>query len=228
MWAQAGPSAAATSVNDTSYVTCGGKPLTSRTVRSDVLASPDGKRRAYAEVEATVIHPEKTPGYTGPLCVNNSRLFVAGEDGRYKLVFLQEPTDVEAGNSLRVVDWSEDGRSLLVELTQWQYESPGVTRSPMVYNTLATIFQQPDIAHVLDKHFGLECASDLHVLGFLPEGKIAIETKPLTPEAEEVLGVQSCSKKKSEWALTIGSESLAPLSETAKISHYAKSEAGPK
>src|SRR5690349_6784297 len=214
--AQGNPAAPQPAAADTGYVTCGDKSPASRLVRSEVSVSPDGKRRAYTEVEAIVVHPQKTPGYTGPLCVNNSRLFVTGADGQFKLVFFQEPTDAEAGNSLRIVDWSEDSRAVLLELAQWQYESPGITRSPMVYDTASIVFQQPDMAHVLDKHFGMECASDVHVLGFLPERKIAIETRPLTPEAEEVLGIQSCSKKKSEWGLTIGSESLAPLPETTK------------
>ncbi len=160
--------------------------------------------------------------------MNRSSLFVAGEDGQFKLVFLQEPTDTEPGNSLRIVDWSEDSRDLLLQLAQWQYDSPGVTRSPIVYDSVWTIFQQPDMGQVFGKHFGMDCGADLHVLGFLPEGKIAIETKPLTPEAEEVLGIQSCSKKKSEWALTVGSETLTPLPETAKIQHYAKTEPAPK
>jgi hypothetical protein len=221
LWAQA---ASPPEANDTSYVTCGGKPLTSRTVRGEVFVSPDGKRRAYAEVEATAVHPQKTPGYTGPECVNRSRLFVTGDDGQVNLVFLQEPTDIEPGNSLRVVDWSEDGRQLLFQLAQWQYDSPGVTRAPIVYDTVWRLFLQPDMGQVLDKHFGMDCASDVHVLGFLPEGKIAIETGPLTPESEEVLGVQSCSKKKSQWALTIGNENLAPLPEAAKVQHYAQTE----
>jgi hypothetical protein len=155
-------------------------------------------------------------------------LFVAGEDGQFKLVFLEEPTDAEAGNSVRIVDWSDDGRYILVELAHWQYEAPGVTRSPMIYDTLWKVFQQPDMAHVLDKHFGVQCEADVRVLGFLPETKVALETKPLSPEAEEVLGIQSCSKKKSEWVLTVGSESLAPLTEAAKIQHYAKTEPPPK
>ena len=44
-----------------------------RTVRGNVLISPDQKHRAYVEVEATALYPQRPPGYTGPLCVNNSR-----------------------------------------------------------------------------------------------------------------------------------------------------------
>lgn len=222
--AQTTLTSAQASPGDTSYVTCGSQSVMARTVRSDIFISSDGQKRAYAEVEASAVHPQPTTGSNRPPCVNNSRLFVAGEDEQFKLVFLQEPTDEEAGNSLRIVDWSKDSRYLLLELAQWQYESPGVTRSPMVYDTQWKVFQQPEMTHVLDKHFGMQCEADVRVLGFLPESKIALETKPLAPEAEEVMGVQSCSRKKSQWALTVGSETLAPLPETTKIQHYAKTE----
>src|SRR5438270_5136642 len=45
VYAQNAPATPAKS-NDTSYVTCGNKPATSRTVSSDIFVSPDGKRRA--------------------------------------------------------------------------------------------------------------------------------------------------------------------------------------
>src|SRR5579883_2239711 len=68
-------------------------------------------------------------GFAGPLCVNTSRLYVSADSGDFQLRFLQEPADVETGNSLRLVDWSSDGRRLLAELAEWQYEQPGVTHS---------------------------------------------------------------------------------------------------
>src|ERR671924_2444109 len=134
MWAQANPSAQGpVNASDTSHVTCGDNPASSRTVRGDVFVSPDGKHRAYAEVEARPVRPSSV-GYSGPLCVNNSRLFVGSGASDFSAVFLEEPTDVETGNSLRVVDWSADSRRLLFELVQWQYDSPGVSRTPIVYD----------------------------------------------------------------------------------------------
>lgn len=213
--------------SDTSYVTCGEKILASRTVQGDIFTSPDGQHKAYAEVETTALNRERMPRSLHPLCVNNSRLYVRFAAGDFKLVFLQEPSDTDAGNSLRIVDWSADNRRLLVELAQWQYESPGLTRSPLVYDTEYRVFQQPDMGRLFDRYFGLECSLEVHVEGFSPEGKIIIETQPLLPEEEEVLGLSSCSKKTEDWLLTIAAEKLTPLPHTMKVEHYGKIERQP-
>jgi hypothetical protein len=209
--------------SDTSYVTCGENPASSRTVRGDIFVSPDNKHRAYAEVEARAVRPS-TIEYSGPLCVNASRLFVGTDASDFKIVFLQEPSDIETGNSLRVVDWSADSRRLLFELAQWQYESPGIGRIPIIYDVNYGIFQQSDVNQVFARHFGLECSLDVHVVGFSPEAKVVIETQPLSPEEEEVLAVPSCSRKKGAWLLSIASETLTALSDTSKVQHYAKTE----
>ncbi|PYX81258.1 MAG: hypothetical protein DMG70_20215 [Acidobacteria bacterium] len=224
MWAQAKLSAQGpVNTGDTAYVTCGENPGNSRMVRGDVFISPDNKHRAYSEVEARAIRPS-TVGYAGPLCVNNSRLLVRSEASDFKVVFLEEPSDVEAGNSLRVVDWSADSRRLLFELAQWQYDSPGVGRTPVIYDVNYGVFQQPDLNHIFSRHFGLECSLDVHVVGFSPEAKVVIETQPLSPEEEEVQASPSCSHKKGAWLLSVASEALTTLSDTSKVQHYAKTE----
>jgi len=225
--AQAAPASpqTATSSSDTSYVTCSDKPPGPRTIRSDVMVSPDGKRKAYAEVEAKNFRGQGAPG--APSCVNNSRLLVSSDAGEYKIVFLQEATDAESGNSLRLVDWSADGRRLLVELAQWAYEGVGVARSPLVYDANYGLFRQPELLHVFNKQFGTECSLEVHVAGFSADGKVVIETQPLTPEEEEVLGLQTCSKKKAAWALNITNETLTPVADAAKLPHNAKNEPQP-
>ncbi len=208
---------------DTSHVTCGEKTPASNTVRGSVLVSADGKCRVYAEVEATA--PQRPAGSSGPLCVNQSRLFVASEERDFKLVFLAEPSDQESGNSLRVVDWSPDSRRLLVELAQWQYDSLGINRSILIYDTRNGTFQQPDLGHALSRQFGIECSLNIHVAGFTPEGKIVLETEPLAPEEEEVLAVPTCSRKKATFLMDRPTETLSPAPESLKLQHYAKSEA---
>src|SRR5215468_1248178 len=183
---------------DSSLVTCGDHPpYASQTVKGDVLVASDGKHRAYAEVEATALYPQRPAGYSGPLCVNNSRLFVAGDPGDFKIRFLQEPADVENGNSLRLIDWSSDGRRLLAELAEWQYEQPGVTHSVLIYDSRNGTFQQPDFAHLLARLYQRECAFNFRVLGFASQGTVALEASPLTPEEEEVAGISSCAKKRT-------------------------------
>ncbi len=209
---------------DPDLVTCGEKPpLNSRTVRSNLFVALDQKHRAYTEVEATALYPQRPSGYTGPLCVNYSRLFVA-DTGEFKLRFLQEPADVETGNLLRAVDWSADGRRLLLELAGWQYEQPGVTRSVLIYDTRNFTFQQPELAHVLAKTYGHDCVLNLRVLGFSAQGTIVLEGLPLSPEEEEVQGASSCAKKKTYFELDRATENMVSVPELPKLQHNAKVE----
>lgn len=218
------PAASSSATPDTSYVTCGQKPpFATRIVRSDTFVSPDGKRRAYAEVEAKALYPQRPPGYSGPLCVNNSRLF-ASEGQDFKIVFLQEPSDQETGNSLRPVDWSADSRRLLLELAEWQYETPSISRSILLYDARNGTFQQPDMMHIFRKQFGIECSLNIHVLGFTGEGKIAFETQPLTPEEEEVLALPSCARKKETYEMDRSTETIIALPGPPKLQHNAKIE----
>lgn len=213
--------------NDTSYVTCGNKAAMSRTATSDVFIAPDGKFRAYTRVIAEARAGELASHRSFRMCVNNSMLFVKGSDA-FQLSFLQEATDTENGNSLQIVDWSADSHRLLLELAQWQYESPGVTRTPLIYQAELGVFQQPDLSRAFRKQFGMECSLDVRVAGFTDEGKIVIDSQPLTPEEEEVLAIPSCSPKKAQWILSPSSESISALSEPAKIVHNAKLQPQPE
>ncbi|HVO62971.1 MAG TPA: hypothetical protein VMT53_18725 [Terriglobales bacterium] len=225
-YAQNTPASAAKS-SDTSYVTCGEKAATSRTVSSDIFVAPDGKRPAYTRVVANSVSGQLNPARISRVCVNNSLLFVKSE-ADFDLVFLQEASDTETGNSLQIVDWSADSHRLLLELAQWQYDSPGVTRSVLVYQAELGVFQQPDLSRAFRKQFGIDCSLNVHVAGFTAEGKIVIDTQPMTPEEEEVLAIPSCSPKKAQWILNPASESIAPLPEGAKLVHNAKMEAQPQ
>jgi hypothetical protein len=211
---------------DTDLVTCGERPpYASRTVKSEPMVAPDGKHKAYSEVEATALHPQRPAGYSGPLCVNNSRLFVTGDNGEFKTRFMQEPADVENGNSLRLIDWSSDGRRLLAELAEWQYEQPGVVHSVLLYDSRYGTFQQPEFPHLLAKTYDHECSLDFRVLGFGLRGKIVLEGNPLTPEEEEIQGLSSCVKKKTYFELDRATETLVSVQEMPKVQHNAKSEA---
>jgi hypothetical protein len=211
---------------DTSSVTCGERPSGSRTVRSDILVSPDGKHRAYAQVEANAIPPDKA-GPSAPSCVNRSGLYASASGADFTLVFLQEPGDMESGDSLRLVDWSPDGRWLLMELALWQYDSPGMNRGVLVYDSRYGTFQQPDMSRIYNKIFGNDCSLNLHVEGFTAQGKVVLSTQPLTAEEEEVLATPSCSRKKATWQMDLASETLTAVAPLTKVEHYAKIEPAP-
>jgi hypothetical protein len=210
---------------DSKLITCGEhSPYVSRTVKSETLVAPDGKHKAYAEVEATALHAQRPAGYSGPLCVNNSRLFLTDDNGEFKLRFLQEPADVENGNTLRPIDWSSDGRRLLAELAEWHYEQPGVVHSVLLFDSRYGTFQQPEVAHLLAKTYDHDCSLDFRILGFGLQGKIVLEGNPLSPEEEEIQGVSSCVKKKTYFELDRATETLVSVPEMPKVQHNAKVE----
>jgi hypothetical protein len=214
-------------LNNPELVTCGEKPpFASHTARGNTLVASDQKHRAYAEVEATALYAQRPSGYSGPLCVNYSKLFVATDTVEFKLRFLQEPADVENGNFLRLIDWSSDSRRLLAEVTEWQYEQPGASRSVLVYDSRFGTFQQPDLARSLAKTYGHDCSMNLRVLGFGMQGAIIIEGQPLTPEEEEVSGTSSCAKKRTFFELDRTTENMVPVPEMPKTQHNAKMETG--
>lgn len=214
-----------TRLTDPDLITCGQKPpFASRSVRGQMLIAPDQKHRAYAEVEATALYPQRPSGYTGPLCINNSRLLVGGDAGDFKVRFLQEPADIESGNALRLIDWSADSRRLLAELAEWQYEQPGATRSVLLYDSRTGTFQQPDLSRALAKLYGRDCAMNLRVLGFGTQGAIVLEAQPLSPEEEEVLGSSSCVRKKTYFELDRASEAVVSVPDLPKLQHNARIE----
>jgi hypothetical protein len=101
-------------ISDTDLASCyeeaTGKLLGSQLVRSHVLISPGGRYRAYTEVEAVASKSKASSDWE---CANTSRLFVAAEDQPFRQVLVVEPSPESMGNSIGIVDWSPDGRTLL-------------------------------------------------------------------------------------------------------------------
>ncbi len=204
-------------------VSCLDPPLGTKNVRGDVLIAPDGKSRAYVEVESRAIAPDKTI-VNLPRCANTSRLWLRESSGNYRLIYLDSPFDLEAGNGLRLVDWSADGRRLLIERSRWQFETEDETHSVLLYDGRTGLFQEPDLDHMARKLFDANCALNTHVLGFAADGKILLEALPLTPEEEEVQAVQSCVKKATRWKLAPASEKLEPVENATPVQKYGKAQ----
>jgi hypothetical protein len=51
-----------------------------------------------------------------------------------------------------------------------------------------------------------------------------LEARPLSPEEEEILGVPSCSKRKTYFAMDRATEALVSVPELPKLQHNAKVE----
>ena len=188
---------------DTKFVSCFGKgqPTGSYIVQSPILTSPDGLHRAYVEVEAIASRPKDEPSDSEPSCENASRLFLAGPgDNEFKVVYSQSPPDISDGNSLKLVDWSADGTNLLVERTIWNYESEGDFTDLVLFAVSSGTITAPDLLKILEARFGKDCSSENSVIGFTPEGNVAIFVAPVKDTYYNE-GATSCVKKKTPVAL---------------------------
>lgn len=185
---------------ETGYVSCwkrNEKDLKSRVVRSPTLVSPDGLRRAYVEVEATAMKPKDEATYAGRLCFNDSTLFVEGPGSKStKIVYSDSPTVLD-GNSIKLVDWSRDGKSLLLEAAQWEYESEGIYTEFVIFKVESGATAEPDLRTILAARFGKGCWSENTILGFTPGGAVVVAVSPDADETGLENGAISCVKRKT-------------------------------
>ena len=210
---------------DTEYLSCwkrGEKEIKSRLVRSPVLVSPNGLYRAHVEVQATAFKPKDEATYAGRLCFNDSTLFVEGPEGKnFKVVYSDSPKVLD-GNSIKLIDWAPDGKSLLVEAAQWEYESEGIYTEFFIFTVDSRAIAEPDLMAMLAARFGKDCWSENTVLGFTPGGAVIVAVKPDTDEIGIENGAISCVKRKTLVAIDLTqapAKSVQVLPANTKVSH---------
>jgi hypothetical protein len=213
----------------TQYVSCWDKknnPTGSHLVRTPIFVSSDGSHRAYLEVEATAFQPRDSATYAGSLCENTSRLFFAGSgETKFRLVFSQSSEDFSDGNSLTLVDWSSDGTRLLMERTQWKYESEGAYTDFVVFNAGSGTVTKTDLEAAIAARYGKDCGSENSPLGFTSKGKVVLALAPLADEVALMNGAKSCVGRKTLLAVDLSrglAASTEPLVADFKAVRYGK------
>lgn len=182
-------------LDETRALSCFGKAegaeYGTRVARTPVLAAPGGRFRAYAEGEALAYSEEYGPD---PGCVNFSRLHLAEGSGAFELVLSLSPFAGLSGNSIRIVDWSPDGRQLLLETEMWAYGSEFDNPDILVLHAARRYFHALDMGEALGRRFDRDCFLYWRALGFLADGAVAVETRP----GGELYG-PSCEEHPSRW-----------------------------
>lgn len=192
--------------NETEYLSCwkkGEERINSRLVRSPGLISPDGLHRARVEVKATALKPKNEATYVGPLCFNDSILFVDGPGGKTSKVVYSDSPKVLEGNSIKLVDWAPDGKSLLVETAQWEYESEGIYTEFFIFSVDSGTIVEPNLKEMLDAGFGKDCWSENAALGFTSNGNVIVAVRPDTDVIGLENGAISCVKRKTLVSLNL-------------------------
>ena len=228
---------------DTAEVSCwkDSDHLISRLGRSAVVASSGGGR-AYAEVKAVAFRPKYQETYSGSLCENGVKLFLAkGGESSFQIILdsnlpKNDCITVEGGDScevkgIQLVDWSNDGRFLLADLVLWVYESDALLmRVPIIYDVTKGEFMRPDVYHFLDEYYKTSffkekpdpsaprCEFELRSEGFSPDGNIIVSAS--RPADDSSFEQEFCLDKKQTFLFELGTNKINRLPPNYKVQHY--------
>jgi hypothetical protein len=217
----------------------------SRQARSAVISSAAGDR-VYAEVKAIALRPEFEETYSGDLCENSVKLFLAkGRVSSFQLLLgSNSPTNdclkIEGRNlcdvnGIQLVDWSRDGRLLLANLAIWRYENDGgILRLPVIYDVRENKFAQPDLYHFFDQYYKTDayeekkdpasthCDYELLTEGFSPEGDLVLSATrpPPYPDGDEPV---FCFDGKQTFLFELAANKITRLASNYKVQHYGTS-----
>lgn len=193
-------------------------PSGSRFARSDILVSPNGMLRTYTEAQALLADPNDVRG-----CKNRSRLLLGGQDSEeFSLVLALEPKDGQDGNGMRVVDWSQDSRFLLLDWMRWYYGSHWDTPQIMVFDVQERRFIRPDVVEIFRRRTGNYCHIVVYALGFTRDNKVALRVFP-DAEYERT----PCVDKPGNWLLDANNETLEQMPDEFKPKKYGRFEEQP-
>jgi hypothetical protein len=182
----------------------------SRLGRSEIVVSPNGQYRAYAEAMAL---------FSGSGCKNYSKLFLAETGGDFGAILSLEPIGKIEGNGIRAVDWSHDSRFLLIEQQRWYYESEYGSPAIMLLDMQSMTFLAPDAPQLFERFFGKQCYVFLQAQGLSPENNIVLVVYPDDYELES-----SCVEERSLWILDPWKEALASLPNDYQVQQYGRLE----
>ena len=213
-------------ISDTDLASCyeeaTGKLLGSQLVRTHFFVAPDGRYRAYVEVEAVASKSKTSSDWD---CASTSRLFVAAVDQPFHEVLVVKPTSDAMGNSLGVVDWSPDGRTLLVAQGVFQWGSDTGQGFVRFYNAESGAISDPELVDAaFSARAGTNCAVVIEPLGFSEYGQLVLKASPFFMVGEEKPEEDSCVKEQGLWLFDPATQKLVPLSGEFKVQHYGKFE----
>jgi len=191
----------------------------SEVVRTPVLISADGKWRAYAQSEALASGPEAN----GPDCENTSKLYIAGPESKgFQCVHTVKPQEQQLLNAIVPVDWSPDGRFLLMNEFLGQWGSDFGEFLVRTYDVLTgAVSDERLVERAVTKHAGKKCEFENSAKGFSPSGAIVIEIEPVRDE-EGPLVPDTCVKVESLLLLDPDRVVVSALPAGYKVQQYGK------
>lgn len=210
-------------ISDTDVASCYdavGNLRGSELVRSHVVLSPGGRYRAYTAVEAVASRAKAAAEWD---CANTSRLYVATQDQPFRQVLVVEASPESGGNSLTIVDWSPDGKTLLLTQGVFQWGSDAGVSSVRFYDAATDAMSD---AQLIDKsfseHMGKSCAAVIEPLGFASDGEIALAISPFFMMGEDQPEEDSCVRQKEVWLFDRNASTWVAVAQDYKAQRFGK------
>jgi hypothetical protein len=202
-----------------------GKLVGSQLLRTPEFLSPNGRYSAYAENEAVAFKSGNSSDSSRPECENTSRLFVADGKGKtFRQVLLLKAAPETLGNSIGLVDWSPNGRSLLLEQGVFQWGSDAGATFVRIYDADDGVFSNQEFVQgVFNKyHEGKNCTAIIRAVGFSQDGNVVFSAQPYFDVGEDTPRRDSCVERKGLWLLNRTEQTVSPLPDEYKVRRYGK------
>lgn len=211
-------------ISDTDLASCyeeaTGKLQSSQLVRSHVLISPGGHYRAYTEVEAVASKSKTSSDWD---CASTSHLFVAAEDRPFRQVLVVEASPEALGNTVGLVDWSPDGRTLLFAQGVFQWGSDFGESFVRFFDAGRGTLSEPQLVpEAFSKRTGQTCAAVIEPLGFALDGEVVLTAAPFFMLGEDQPEAHSCVRQKGLWLFDLASQTWSALPDDYKVQRYGK------
>ncbi len=172
--------------------------------RTPVLVSPNGRYRAYAQIDANFDQTFSQP------CRTKAQLFISSRGASFKVAFLEQ-TSVkdDAAVSLGPVGWSPNSRWLVVERAAGYWASDFGGLDFVLYDSTRQKVSTPDVLGAIGKSIGKHCVLDYRSFhGFDASNRLIVRVAD--SHDEEGRGT-SCIADAADWLFNPVTGEAQPL-----------------
>jgi hypothetical protein len=223
VWSQQKPANPSTSLSpqNTLFINCDEKE-TGKEVFSPVSVSEDGKWRAYVEVHVT--------GDPQVGCPHTTRLWVAGVDAPYRVVYLMPPKLDAIENGMEILGWAENSSMLLVRTEEWQWASDaGDIQQVLAIDARTGLVHEPQLGAMLDARKDKQCALRVTAAGFSDDTSTVILVRAQFGTAmdvdetlEDVPPAKRCANAQETWSFNFNTGEIQQVANTQALQLFGK------